>query len=96
MDASVSTRVVSWNDAAEMNESVESDAFVMPSSSGRPFAGSPPPASTRSFSSWKRNLSTCSSMRNSVSPTSSIFTQRSICRTITSMCLSLMLTPCSR
>jgi hypothetical protein len=35
----VSTRVVSWNDAAEMNESVESDAFVMPSSSGRPFAG---------------------------------------------------------
>src|SRR5205823_8260744 len=30
--ASVSTRVVSWNDAAEMNESVDSDAFVMPSS----------------------------------------------------------------
>jgi len=26
MDASVRTRVVSWNDAAEMNESVESDA----------------------------------------------------------------------
>ncbi len=42
IDASVSTRVVSWNDAAEMNESVESDAFVMPSSSGRPFAGKPP------------------------------------------------------
>ena len=39
IDASVSTRVVSWNDAAEMNESVESDAFVMPSSSGRPVAG---------------------------------------------------------
>src|SRR5260221_389980 len=38
MDASVSTRVVSWNDAAEMNESGESDAFVMPSSSGRPCA----------------------------------------------------------
>jgi len=35
-DGSVSTRVVSWNDAAEMNESVESDAFVMPRSSGRP------------------------------------------------------------
>jgi len=32
MEASVSTRVVSWNDAAEMNESVESDALVMPSS----------------------------------------------------------------
>ena len=26
--ASVSTRVVSWNDAAEMNESVDSDALV--------------------------------------------------------------------
>ena len=30
--ASVSTRVVSWNDAAEMNESVDSEALVMPSS----------------------------------------------------------------
>jgi hypothetical protein len=27
IDASVRTRVVSWNDAAEMNESVESDAL---------------------------------------------------------------------
>ena len=42
IDASVSTRVVSWNDAAEMNESVESDAFVIPRSSGRPCAGRPP------------------------------------------------------
>jgi hypothetical protein len=32
--ASVSTRVVSWNDAAEMNDSVASDALVMPSSTG--------------------------------------------------------------
>ena len=39
MLASISTRVVSWNDAAEMNESVESDAFVIPSSSlARPHA----------------------------------------------------------
>ena len=38
----MSTRVVSWNDAAEMNESVESDALVMPSSSGWPVAGRPP------------------------------------------------------
>ena len=28
-----------------MNESVDSDAFVMPRSSGRPLAGSPPPPS---------------------------------------------------
>jgi hypothetical protein len=96
IDASVSTRVVSWNDAAEMNESVESDAFVIPSNSGRPVAGRPPLAMTRSFSSMNRKRSTCSSIRNSVSPTSSIFTHRIICRTMTSMCLSLMLTPCSR
>ena len=32
--ASVSTRVVSWNEAAEMNDSVARDAFVMPSSTG--------------------------------------------------------------
>src|ERR1022692_4687372 len=53
MEASVSTRVVSWNDAAEMNESVESDALVMPSSSGRPVAGLPPLAIVFSFSSRK-------------------------------------------
>ena len=34
IDASVSTRVVSWKDAAEMNDSVDNDAFVIPSSSG--------------------------------------------------------------
>jgi len=79
-----------------MNDSVESDAFVMPSSSGLPVAGRPPSAITRSFSSMNRKRSTCSSIRNSVSPTSSIFTHRIICRTMTSMCLSLMLTPCSR
>jgi hypothetical protein len=42
MDASVSTRVVSWNEAAEMTESVESDALVMPSSIGCAVAGRPP------------------------------------------------------
>src|SRR5216684_3585031 len=78
MEASVSTRVVSWNDAAEMNESVESEALVMPSSSGRPVAGRPPWAITRSFSSAKRNLSICCSNRNCVSPTSSTLCQRII------------------
>ena len=37
--ASVRTRVVSWNEAADSHESVASDAFVMPMSSGRPEAG---------------------------------------------------------
>ncbi len=86
------TLVDSWKLAAEMKLSVESDALVMPRSSGRPMAASPPAAITRSFSSAKRNLSTCSSTRNSVSPTSSIFTERIIWRTMTSMCLSLIWT----
>ncbi len=47
-DASVSTRVVSWNDAADSHESVASDAFVIPISSGRPSAGVLP-ASTSSL-----------------------------------------------
>jgi hypothetical protein len=55
-----------------MNESVESDAFVMPRSSGRPCAGRPPAVITRSFSTslpGNRNLSVCSretTLRNSV------------------------------
>ena len=35
--ASVRTRVVSWNDAAERNDSVASEAFVTPSSTGAAF-----------------------------------------------------------
>jgi len=34
MAASVRTRLVSWNDAAETKLSVERDAFVIPSRSG--------------------------------------------------------------
>lgn len=37
---SVRTRVVSWNEAAEMNDSVASDALVMPSSRRSNLAGS--------------------------------------------------------
>src|ERR1700693_4489111 len=47
MAASVNTRVVSWKDAAEMNESVESDALVIPNSTGLPPAGFPRASSTR-------------------------------------------------
>jgi hypothetical protein len=50
MAASVRTRVVSWKLAAEMNESVESEALVMPSRSGRPLAGRLPRPLMRSFS----------------------------------------------
>ena len=50
MAASVSTRVVSWKEAAEMKESVESDALVMPSSMYSKVAPFLPSAFTRSFS----------------------------------------------
>src|SRR5438067_8986277 len=63
MAASVSTRVVSWKLAAEMNESVDSDALVMPSRIAWPSAGLPPVSITFWFSSRNRNLSTTSSGR---------------------------------
>ena len=47
--ASVSTRVVSWNEAAEMNDCVVRLAFVMPSSSGSEVAGLSSPCFERSF-----------------------------------------------
>src|SRR5262249_31865251 len=56
----------------------------------------PPAAATLSFSSWNTNRSTSSPTTKSVSPTSSIRTRRSIWRTMISMCLSLMVTPCRR
>src|SRR2546428_280633 len=94
--ASVRTRVVSWNDAAEMNERVCRLALVMPSRTGWACAGFLPSATTAALTSSSSILSTCSPWIRSVSPGSSISTFCSICRTITSMCLSLMLTPWSR
>src|SRR5205814_771226 len=94
--ASVSTRVVSWNDAAEMNDCVVRLALVIPRSSGSLVGGLPPFFTTRSFASEKVCLSTSSPSRNSVSPGSTIFTFCSIWRTITPMCLSLIFTPCNR
>src|ERR687883_551498 len=48
--ASVSTLVVSWKEAADSHDSVASEALVMPMSTGRAEAGSPPSATTRRFS----------------------------------------------
>ena len=44
--ASVSTLVVSWKEAAERNESVFSDAFVIPRMSSSAWAASPPASIT--------------------------------------------------
>src|SRR5207247_2400649 len=94
--ASVNTRVVSWNDAAEMNDCVVRLALVIPRSNGSLVGGLPPFFTTRSFASENVCLSTFSPCRNSVAPGSTIFTICSIWRTITPMCLSLIFTPCSR
>src|SRR4029453_15367898 len=72
--ASVSTRVVSWKEAAEMKLSVESEALVIPSSSGWNVAGCWPSRRMRSFSSSTMSRSTGSPSRNVVSPGSSIRT----------------------
>ena len=52
-----------------MKLSVLRALLVMPRSSGRALAGLPPLSRIFWFSSWKTNLSTCSSIRKSVSPT---------------------------
>ena len=88
--------MVSWKDAAEMKERVWSDALVMPSRTGTPTAGFFFSETMRSLISSISSRSTCSPVINSVSPPSVISTFCSICRTITSMCLSLINTPCNR
>ena len=94
--ASVSTRVVSWKEAADSHDSVASDALVIPISTGRPDAGVPPSPTTARFSSSNRGRSTSSPGSSSVSPDSSTFTRLSICRMMISMCLSWIDTPCER
>ena len=96
MAASVSTRVVSWNDAADSHESVASDALVMPMSSGRPSAGRLPCWTRSRLTSAYLRESTRSPGRNGDSPCSATSTRRSIWRTISSMCLSWIDTPWSR
>ena len=93
MAASVSTRVVSWKDAAARNDDVFSDAFVTPRSTVWAVAGSPPSDSTRLLASSKSSRSISSVGSRSTSPGWSMRTLRSICRTMISMCLSLIVTP---
>ena len=93
MAASVSTRVVSWKDAAARKLLVLSDALVTPSSTVSAVAGSPPSARTLLLISSNSKRSTSSNGSCSVSPGWSMRTLRSIWRTMISMCLSLMVTP---
>ena len=97
MAASVSTRVVSWNDAADSHESVASDALVMPMSSGRPSAGVLPSCTSAAVDLGEDPRSRPARRAGtSESPGSCTATRRSIWRTISSMCLSWIDTPWSR
>ena len=66
--ASVRTLVVSWNEAADKNELVASEAFVIPSIICVPVAGSLPSSSSCSLTSLKSRTSTVVPGKNSESP----------------------------
>ena len=79
-----------------MPEARYSDALVTPSRSGSAAAGCNPSLINRSFSSRNLHHSTCSPSMKVESPTSVIWILFSIWRTMVSMCLSLIRTPCRR
>ena len=91
--ASVRTFVVSWNEAAERNELVASDALVIPRIIGVPVAFLLPSSSSFSLTSVNSRVSTCEPGKKSESPADSITIFLSICLTISSICLSLISTP---
>ena len=95
MDASVSTRVVSWKEAADIKEFVCKDALVIPKrtlSNKTGFFLSLDNFSLIFFMSFK---SITSPNNNSESPGSLTSTFFNICLTIVSMCLSFITTPCN-
>jgi hypothetical protein len=85
-----------------MKDSVESDALVMPSSSGSatwPAAAlglDPLVLLSEASKRRARLLDLLAERRKRVSPALVTRTLRSIWRTMTSMCLSLIFTPCRR
>ena len=93
--ASVRTLVVSWNDAAEINDSVCKDALVIPIKTLSPVAGVLP--SDFNFSLILSNLilSTISPGRYEESPDDFTSIFFNICLNIVSICLSLIITPCN-
>ena len=92
--ASVSTFVVSWKDAAERNDSVASDAFVMPRISGSDVACSFFSFFDARVLALEHDLVDELARQEVVSPALSTRTFFSIWRTISSMCLSWISTPC--
>ncbi len=93
MAASVRTRVVSWKDAADKNESDFKDARVIPNKIGFTTGGFNP-LRAHSFSvSTSLVFDTWEPGKKSVSPSLIINTFWSICLMMISMCLSAISTP---
>ena len=79
-----------------MKDSVDREALVMPNNTSLNCAGALFSFSSSLFFSTAKARSTCSFRVKPESPGSVISTFRNICRTMTSMCLSFILTPCNR
>jgi hypothetical protein len=95
IEASVNTLVVSWKEAAEINEFVCNEAFVIPNNTLSNETGF-----FLSFESF--SLIKLISLRSIISPSSSsespgslTSTYFNICLTIVSICLSFITTPCN-
>ena len=91
--ASVKILVVSWNEAADKNESVSRDALVIPSITGFPVAGTPPAKITGLFISANSLNGTASPSIRLVSPGSITLILVIILLTTVSTCLSETSTP---
>ena len=92
--ASVSILVVSWKDAAERNESVSRDAFVIPRSTRFDVAAFFPSSFAFLFALFISESAYKPPGIKFVSPAVITLAFDSILLTITSICLSFMSTPC--
>jgi hypothetical protein len=95
-EASVSTRVVSWNDAAEMKLRVCRLALVMPSRIGSPLRRARPFGDRLVVDLVELGLVDVLALQQRGIARIEDLHFWSIWRTITSMCLSLIFTPCRR
>ena len=78
IEASVKTRVVSWNDAADKKLFVSNEAFVIPNNTGRAVAGTSPFMIAERLRSVKSAISSNVPGRISVEPGSITRTLRNI------------------
>jgi len=92
---SVNTRVVSWKDAAARKLSVLSDALVTPSNTVWAVAAHRLRPAREHWCQHRQTINQIIRQHLGITG-SSTFTRRSICRMMTSMCLSLIYTPVLR